>query len=47
MAWWRAVAGELSAFGALAASMGLGLLTPDGFDPTAPHPTPVVVGAAA
>jgi len=43
MAWWRAVAGELSALGALAASMPLGLLTPDGFDPTAPHPTPVVL----
>jgi Palmitoyl protein thioesterase len=43
MAWWRAVAGELSALGTLAASMPLGLLVRDGFDPTAPHPTPVVL----
>ncbi len=43
MAWWRAVAGELSALGTLAASMPLGLLARDGFDPTAPHPTPVVL----
>src|SRR5262245_17557792 len=43
MAWWRAIAGELSALGTLAASMPLGLLERDGFDPTAPHPTPVVL----
>src|SRR5262249_60174797 len=43
MAWGRAVAGELSALGTLAASMPLGLLVRDGFDPTAPHPTPVVL----
>src|SRR5215813_7072413 len=43
MAWWRAVAGELSALGTLAASMPLGLLVDDAFDPTAPHPTPVVL----
>src|SRR5262249_47029038 len=43
MAWWRAVAGELSALGTLAASMPLGLLVRDGFDPTTPHPTPVVL----
>ena len=43
MAWWRAVAGELSALGTLAASMPLGLLFRDGFDPRAPHPTPVVL----
>ena len=42
MAWWRAVAGELSTLGTLAASMPLGLLLRDGFDPTAFHPTPVV-----
>jgi pimeloyl-ACP methyl ester carboxylesterase len=42
LAWWRAVAGELSALGTLAVSMPLGLLARDGFDPTAPHPTPVV-----
>jgi len=43
MAWWRAVAGELSALGTLTALMPLGLLVRDGFDPTAPHPTPVVL----
>ena len=43
MAWWRAVAGELSALGTLVASMPLGLLVDDAFDPTAPHPTPVVL----
>jgi hypothetical protein len=43
MAWWRVVADELSALGMLAASMPLGLLVRDGFDPTAPHPTPVVL----
>src|SRR5262245_24973076 len=43
MAWWRAIAGELSALGTLAASMPLDLLVRDGFDPTAPHPTPVVL----
>ncbi|HSV08095.1 MAG TPA: alpha/beta fold hydrolase [Candidatus Binatus sp.] len=43
MAWWRAVGGELSALGALALSMPLDLLLPRRpFDPTAPHPTPVV-----
>ena len=43
MAWWRAVGGELSALGTLALSMPLGLLQPhERFDPTAPHPTPVV-----
>ena len=41
-AWWRAVAGELWALGTIAASMPLGLLVRDGFDPTAPHPIPVV-----
>src|SRR5262245_1360845 len=41
--WWRAFAGELWALGALAASVPLGLLVPDGLDPTAPHPTPVVL----
>jgi pimeloyl-ACP methyl ester carboxylesterase len=43
MAWWRVIAGELSALGMLAASVPLGLLVRDGFDPTAPHPTPVVL----
>jgi len=43
MAWWRAVGGELSALGTLALSMPLGRLLPlRRFDPTAPHPTPVV-----
>src|SRR5262249_15010508 len=42
MAWWRAVAGELSALGTLAALIPLGLLVRDGLDPTAPHPTPAV-----
>jgi Lipase (class 2) len=43
MAWWRAVAGELSALGALAVSLPVDVLRPcEAFDPTAPHPTPVV-----
>ena len=43
MAWWRAVGGELSALGTLALSVPLGLLLPhQRFDPTAPHPIPVV-----
>jgi pimeloyl-ACP methyl ester carboxylesterase len=43
MAWWRAVGGELSALGTLALSIPLGLLLPhQRFDPTAPHPTPIV-----
>jgi pimeloyl-ACP methyl ester carboxylesterase len=43
MAWWRAVAGELSALGALALSVPVDVLRPhEPFDPTAPHPTPVV-----
>ena len=42
MAWWRAVGGELSTLGTLAASVPLGLLLRDAFDPSAPHPTPVV-----
>src|SRR5262247_260549 len=43
LAWWRVVAGELSALGTLAASVPLGLLVRDGFDPTAPYPTPVLL----
>src|SRR5262245_17277471 len=42
MAWWPAVAGELSALGALAASMPLGLLVRDSFDAAAPLPARVV-----
>jgi pimeloyl-ACP methyl ester carboxylesterase len=43
MAWWRAIGGELSAIGTLAVSMPLDLVLPHPpFDPTAPHPTPVV-----
>jgi len=43
MAWWRAVAGELSALGALAVSLPVDAVRPhEPFDPTALHPTPVV-----
>src|SRR5262245_5877671 len=43
MAWWRAVAGELVDARHACASIPLGLLVRDGFDPTAPHPTSVVL----